>query len=83
MDTQDKEPRVWWRYIDDIFAIWAHGEPSLRVIVENLNHHYTTIQFTASWSVDEVTFLDTRLYLRDCHAIGMGGCRIVERRGDM
>ena len=31
--TQDKihvhVPRVWWRYIDDIFTIWDHGEPSL------------------------------------------------------
>ena len=27
--TQNKLPLVWWRYIDDIFAIWTHGEPSL------------------------------------------------------
>ena len=32
--TQNKLPRVWWRYIDDIFAIWTHGEPSLRVFIE-------------------------------------------------
>ena len=47
--TQDKIPRVWWRYIDDIFAIWAHGDPSLRVFIENLNRHHPTIKFTASW----------------------------------
>ena len=23
--TQDKLPRVWWRYIGNIFAIWTHG----------------------------------------------------------
>ena len=63
--TQDKIPRVWWRYIDDIFAIWDHGEPSLRVFIENLNRHHSTIKFTASWSAEEVTFLDTRVYLED------------------
>ena len=27
--TQDKLPRVWWRYNDDIFAIQTHSKPSL------------------------------------------------------
>ena len=22
--------RIWWRYIDDIFLIWEHGEDSLK-----------------------------------------------------
>ena len=35
--TQDKIPRVWWRYIDDIFAVWTHGEPALRACMQNLN----------------------------------------------
>ena len=67
LGTQNKLPRVWWRYIhvDDIFAIWTHGEPSLRVFIENLNRHHPTIKFTASWSAEEVTFLDTRVYMRD------------------
>ena len=63
--TQDKIPREWWRYIDDIFAIWAHGEPCLRVFIKNLNRHHPTIKFTDSWSVDEVPFLDTRVCPRD------------------
>ena len=24
------QPRKWWRYIDDIFFIWEHGEDSLK-----------------------------------------------------
>ena len=24
------KPRIWWRYIDDIFFIWEHGEDSLK-----------------------------------------------------
>ena len=41
--TQDKIPGVWWRYIDNVFAIWAHSEPSVRVSVENLNRHHPNI----------------------------------------
>ena len=46
--TQNRIPRVWWRYIDDTFAIWTHGEPALRAFIENLNCHHPTIKFTAS-----------------------------------
>ena len=33
-DAQDK-PWVWWRYIDDIFLIWQHGEKKL-IYLNNL-----------------------------------------------
>ena len=26
----DISPLVWWRYIDDIFMIWQHGEKELK-----------------------------------------------------
>ena len=26
LETQDKKPLIWLRYIDDIFFIWTHGE---------------------------------------------------------
>ena len=61
--TQDRKPREWWRYTDDIFAIWTHGEPALCTFVESLNHHHATIKFTATWSTEEVVRLDTRVYL--------------------
>ena len=63
--TQDKIPRVWWRYIDDIFAAWTHDEPALRAFIQNLNRHHPTIKFTAFWSAKEVTFLNMRVCLRD------------------
>ena len=34
--TQEKVPLVWWRYIDDIFAVWTHGEPALQIFVIEL-----------------------------------------------
>ena len=65
LQAQDRIPWVWWRYIDDIFAIWDHGEPSLRVFIENTNRHHPTIKITALWSAEQVTFFDTRVYLTD------------------
>ena len=65
LHTQEKVPLVWWRYIDDIFAVWTHGEPALQLFVDELNCFHDTIKFTANWSTKEVVFLDTRVYLRN------------------
>ena len=54
-----------YMYIDDIFAIWTHGEPDLCAFIENLNCHHLTIKFITSSSAEEVIFLDTRVYLKD------------------
>ena len=64
LQTQDKVPRVWWRYIDDLFDIWAHGKSLLRVFIKDLTSHHPTIKFTGSSSAGEETFLDTSFYLR-------------------
>ena len=63
--TQDIEPQVWWRFIDDIFAIWTHGEHVLCRFIESLNPHHPTVKFTSTWSAEQVTFLDTTVYPKD------------------
>ena len=65
LQTQNKLPLVWWRYIDDVFAIWTHGVPCLNVFLRELNNYHTTIKFTAEWSAKEVIFLDTRVYIKN------------------
>ena len=30
-------PSTWWRYIDDIFAIWPHDEKNLEIFLNELN----------------------------------------------
>lgn len=54
--------QMWWRYIDDVFAIWSHGEATLN---GDLNATHTTIKFSANWSNDSVSFLDTLVILKD------------------
>ena len=39
--TQDRVPLVWWRYIDDVFAVWTHGVQHLDEFVRELNSYHT------------------------------------------
>ena len=48
--TQELQPFVWLRYIDDIFFIWTHGEAELKKFMEGLNNFLPNLQFTyESW----------------------------------
>ena len=54
----DKKPFTWWRYIDDIFMLWQHGEKELEKFLKFLNCYHPTIKFTADYSREEIHFLD-------------------------
>jgi len=40
---------VWWRYVDDIFMIWNHGEEQLQKFLKEINILHPTIKFTDEW----------------------------------
>ena len=61
----EKKPMIWWRYIDDIFFIWEHGEESLKVFIEQVNMFHSTIKFTAEYSTEQANFLDVNIKLID------------------
>ena len=65
LEIVDNKPYLWWRYIDDIFFIWEHGEEKLRNFVETLNEIHPTIKFTAEWSQKSINFLDVTVSLID------------------
>ena len=54
----DKKPLAWWRYIDDIFMLWQHGEKELEKFLEFLNCYHPTIKFTANYSRNDINFID-------------------------
>ena len=56
-------PSIWWRYIDDIFAVWNDGEEQLQHFLHEINTFHPTIKFTAEWSREKVSFLDTTVIL--------------------
>ena len=47
LEDIELQPRVWWRYIDDIFFIWEHGEDSLKQFIKTFNAFHPTIKFMA------------------------------------
>ena len=59
------KPHIWWRYINDIFFIWEHGEDSLKQFIETLNTCHPTVKFTVEWSKEETNFLDVNVRLRN------------------
>ena len=44
--TYPLQPKLWKRFIDDIFLIWPHGMDSLLEFINQLNTVYSTIKFT-------------------------------------
>ena len=60
-----KKTMTWWRYVDDIFFIWEHGEESLRDFTDHVNFFHPTITFTAQYSKEKVNFLDLNIKLID------------------
>ena len=65
LDRCEKKPRVWYRFIDDIFMIWNHGRQDLDTFLEELNEHHSTIKFTIDISEYGLAFLDTFIYKED------------------
>ena len=61
----DLKPYIWWRYIDDIFLIWEHGEEFLKLFLEKINKIHPTIKFTTDWSYSSVKFLDVKVIIKD------------------
>ena len=57
------KPTVWYRYIDDIFFIWEHGEDNFKNWFKHLNSSETPIKFTEEHSHTEIPFLDTKVKL--------------------
>ena len=56
------KPRIWLRFIDDIFMVWNNMHQNLDLFIKNLNNHHQSIKFTMESSEYELHFLDTFIY---------------------
>ena len=61
LERATNKPTVWWRYIDDVFTIWPHGEGCFKQYLEQINSMHPSIKFTAEWSYKSVLFLDVNV----------------------
>ncbi len=55
-------PAIFWRYIDDCFSVWNHGEQALLDFHAYLNRYHKTIKFEMQYSHEKVPFLDVEIY---------------------
>jgi len=65
------KPASWYRYVDDNFLIWPHGNEKLTDFLNHLNGIHNNIQFTMEIE-DEVhlRFLDIDLYRKTDGSLG-------------
>ena len=58
-------PRIWFRFIDDIWGIFNGNEESFKKFNSELNSIHTSIQFTGEFSESEINFLDVTTYRKN------------------
>ena len=64
-ETQTLQPLSWFRYIDDVFFIWTHGEEKFQLFHTDLNNYNTHIKFTYEFNKEHISFLDLNASFRD------------------
>ena len=57
------QPKVWYRYIDDVFMIWDHGKDEPDKFVTHLNMCNANITFSSEISPTHLSFLDVKVKL--------------------
>ena len=58
LNMAEKKPSNWYRYVDDTFVVWPHGE-ELQNFLQYLNSLHPNIQFTMETEKDDkLVFLD-------------------------
>ena len=62
LSNYPKQPKIWLRFIDDIFMIRKEGKLELDKFLEALNSYHQTIKFTHTVDENEIPFLDTAVY---------------------
>ena len=63
LERAQEKPTQYYRFVDDIFGIWQHGEKSLKEFYETANKIHPRIKLTLEYSQDGTTFLDTKVKL--------------------
>ena len=77
--TYRLKPLAWYRYIDDVFCIWQHGDIELNNFVEHLNNTHDTIKLSMETSKVEISFLDTMVKLDNGEIITDLYCKPTDR----
>jgi hypothetical protein len=63
-------PICWFRYVDDTFVIWPHGQEKLTELLEHLIGLHRNIQFTMEKEEGHLPFLDIDIYRKTNGSLG-------------
>ena len=69
LETQELQLSAWFRYIDNIFFIWTHGEQDLQTFLYSLNEFHNDIRFTYESSKESIAFLDLKVSVKNSKII--------------
>ena len=58
LETQEFQPLVWFRYIDDVLFIWTYGPDKLVSFMTEFNNYHPNIKFTYESYKENITFLN-------------------------
>ena len=58
----NSKPRIWFRFIDDIWGLHTGDKSSFDSVVERINSTHLSIKFSGGFSTKEVDFLDVTTY---------------------
>ncbi|XP_046394995.1 uncharacterized protein LOC124162486 [Ischnura elegans] len=71
LESCEKKPKLWLRYVDDTFVIWPHGVQELQVFLRHLNSQLHGIQFTMDMEKEQsLNFLDVLVTKKDNGGLG-------------
>ena len=63
LEAQEMKPLVRFRYIDDVFFIWTHGQEKLDSFLEELKRFNSSIKVAYESSKTTIPFLDLKVTL--------------------
>jgi hypothetical protein len=70
------KPVCWFRYVDDTFVIWPHGQEKLTEFLNHLNRLHKKIQFTVEIEEEgHLPFLYFDVYRKTDGSLGHKVCR--------
>jgi hypothetical protein len=71
LDLAAHKPVCWYRYVDDTFVIWPHGQTKLLEFLDHINGLHKNIRFTIEIEQDgHLPFLDIDIYRRADGTLG-------------
>ncbi|KAJ8978532.1 hypothetical protein NQ317_000904 [Molorchus minor] len=65
IDTEEKKPKIWLRYVDGTLLIWDQGELQLEKFLQRIINLRESINFTMEKINNELPFLDVKVERSD------------------